>query len=312
MSEEKTTTPEVSTTPTIEELMKLNAFLSGGKSLDAIRLQMAVTVKAEAQKAAALALKAQVAEKLAPAIKAAHGIKVPRGIETAKISMSKDQATGLFTFNVNRATTWYNQKVQGLSDRELKLIGESVGKDKKVVDFVKSLYEDVYDAAVEKATFSLELFKPLTDECARTAMLATGTPIQVEFNFKWNEIVKDLPSGDKSVTYEPEWTLTSNLDKKDSTPKTTKSDNTDNGDKKSKGPNEKAPGDLGWYEYLQKRIDAGDVELKAWYDSGAPSDRPTDHKFYFKAHLEKKLPGSFTAWVKLDVPTWEPPAKVAE
>ena len=300
MTDEKTTTPEVSTQPTAEELLKLIASLSGGKSLDAIRLQVAATEKAEAQKAAALALKAQVAEKLAPAIKAAYGIKVPLGIETAKISMSKDQTTGLFTFNLNRATTWYNQKVNGLNDRELKIIGESVGKDKKIVDFVKSLYEEeLYNAAVEKSNFSLDIFKPLTDECAKTAMLATGTPIQVEFHFKWTET--QLPNEPKQVV--PEWTITSNLDKKDASPKTPK-DATENGEKKEPEKTDKAPGKIVWYDYLQKRLAAGDVELKAWFDV-PNSYTQSAQVYYFRLHLDKTVPGTFYNWIRKDDPAWK-------
>ena len=297
MTDEKTTTPEVSTTPTAEELLKLIASLSGGKSIEAIRLQVAATEKAEQQKAAAVALKAQVAEKLAPAIKAAHGIKVPLGIETAKISVSKDQTTGLFTFNLNRATTWYNQKVNGLNDRELKIIGESVGKDKKIVDFVKSLYEEVYDAAIEKSAFDLNIFKPLTDECAKTVM-TTSTPIQVEFNFKWKEI--QLPDEAKQVV--PEWAITSNLDKKDaSTPKAPKNDN---GEKKEPEKTDKAPGKIVWYDYLQKRLAAGDVELKAWFDV-PNSHTQSAQVYYFRLHLDKTVPGTFYNWIRKDDPAWK-------
>ena len=295
---------EVDTNPTPEvllaklaELQELLVASNQGKSIDLIKIQVEESKRRDAEKAAALKLKADIAGAFITALEVAKLLKVPRSISQVLVKVSKDGA-GAFTSNPNRATVWADDVVRALNSRELMLIANSVGKG-AVEDFLRDFYASAFNGGLDRANFSLDRFNPILAECAKV-VIVTATPITVTFEFTWREIATTLASGDQSVDYLPEWTFTSSLDKAEKTTKT-------NGNSGTRGKSDKAPnGAHNWYEYLQDRRNAGDPEIAEWYATGNPSNIPNNHKYYFQKWLDRSVPGAFVAWVRKDQPGWNP------
>jgi len=297
-----TLVPEVSTQPTAEELLKLISSLSGGKSIDVIRLQVAATEKQAADRLAGEKDKTDTLSALQPVLELAKTIKMPKGIKYALVTVTKDNTTGLFTKDVNRAVVWVNDLVSRLNDREVQIIADSVGKDKQIVDFVKTVYADCYDAALEKAKFNLESLAPITVAAAKVER-KTPTYCKAEIRFDWETQEVSLESGDKRIDYYPKWTLSTGPTAATST-KTPKADSPTDGEKKESEKIDKSPGKLVWYDYLQKRLTAGDPDIKAWFDV-PNSYTQSAQVYYFRLHLDKTAPGTFYNWIRKDDLTWK-------